>query len=56
MENFIELKEKENIKDNKSKYKANSFINFIEEYYGYFKQFIPFDNIYNIGKVNRKLK
>ena len=43
-------------KVNKNKNKENnSFITFIEEYYGYFKQFILFKDLYNIGKVNRKI-
>ena len=31
------------------------FVNFIEDYYGYFKLFISPENMHEIGKVNKKL-
>lgn len=49
------LVEKEDIEDNKIEYTNNVFITFIEEYYGHFKQFVPFEVLYKIGKVNRRL-
>ena len=32
-----------------------AFVNFIEDYYGYFKLFISSENMHEIGKVNKKL-
>lgn len=49
------LVEKDDIKDNKIEYTNNVFITFIEEYYGHFKQFVPFEVLYKIGKINRRL-
>ena len=34
--------------------KNDSFIKFFEEYYGYFKQFITKEDLYKIGKINKK--
>ena len=56
MENNIEISEEENFNINRNKNKDNNlFISFIEEYYGYFKQFISFKDLYNLGKVNHKI-
>ena len=60
MENNIEKKDDDNINviNGKNEHKNinnNLFINFIEDYYGFFKQFISFEDLYNIGKVNKKL-
>jgi hypothetical protein len=60
MENNIENKDDDNINviNGKNEHKNinnNLFINFIEDYYGFFKQFISFEDLYNIGKVNKKL-
>lgn len=56
MKNNIEINEEGDFNINTNKNKNNNlFINFIEEYYGYFKQFISFKDLYNFGKVNHKL-
>ena len=58
MENNIEEYKEEKIKNNNKniiKIVDNSFIKFLEEYYGHFKQFISFDKLYQIGKVSHKL-
>ena len=60
MENNIEKKDDDNINviNGKNEHKNinnNLIINFIEDYYGFFKQFISFEDLQNIGKVNKKL-
>ena len=40
---------------NKKNQNNNPFVNFIEDYYGYFKLFISSENMHEIGKVNKKL-
>jgi hypothetical protein len=40
---------------NKKNQNNNPFVNFIEDYYGYFKLFISSENMYEIGKINKKL-
>lgn len=45
----------DNSKNEQKKLNGNLFVNFIEDYYGFFKQFISFEDLYNIGKLNRKL-
>ena len=59
MENNIKKKDDKIInnddKNEQKKINNNLFIKFIEDYYGFFKQFISFEDLYNIGKLNRKL-
>ncbi len=58
MEIILDNKENFNYdsKDMKNEIKkSDSFINFFENYYGYFKTFISKDDLFNIGKINRKL-
>ena len=45
----------DNSKNEQKKLNGNLFVNFIEDYYGFFKQFISFEDLYNIGKLNRIL-
>lgn len=49
-----------NYKDDNSKnelknIKNNRFTTFMEDYYGFFKNFIEAKDLYEIGKINRKL-
>jgi hypothetical protein len=58
MENNLEKNEKinNNSKDIKNQLnKSDSLIKFFEDYYGYFKQFISKDDLFKIGKINRKI-
>lgn len=41
--------------NNIEKQNNKPFVNFIEDYYGYFKLFISSENMHEIGKVNKKL-
>ena len=58
MENNIEKKEEiinnKILNDNQNN-GNNKFIKFLEEYYGFFKQFISFEELYKICKVNHNL-
>lgn len=56
MENNAQGKLKDDNSKNKFKnMEDNKFIIFMEDYYGYFKNFIGFKDLYEIGKVNLKL-
>ena len=55
MEDNIKIEEKKYIKDNRNENKNNIFINFIEDNYCYFKQFLPFEDLCKILKLNRRL-
>ena len=50
-DNIEALNDGNNIENQNNK----PFVNFIEDYYGYFKLFISSENMHEIGKVNKKL-